>query len=101
MPGYGDKVVTLADDKAVHILAEGERTECGLPIPIAGGAEWTYANRDGQEATCKACLKSAEKFTEAFEEPAPFDEGVEPLADEELPSVAPEPKKAAKRGKTA
>lgn len=88
MNGNGAKYVTLADDKAVHLYAETEATVCGLPVPVAGGAEWTYAEPD---KVCPACSKAKDKAEKALDERAPFDEGVD------LPFAAPEPKAEAKK----
>jgi hypothetical protein len=64
MNGNGPKYVTLADDKSVHLYAETESTLCGLPVPIAGGATWTYSE---PAKVCKACEKAGENA-------APFDQ---------------------------
>jgi hypothetical protein len=58
MNGNGQKYVTLVGDKNVHLYAESEDTVCGIPIPIASGAEWTYVKPD---KVCKACTKETEK----------------------------------------
>jgi hypothetical protein len=71
----GLQYVTLLDDKRTHLLAPGERTECGLPIPIHGGAELFH---DAPGDVCKDCTKHADKL----EELAPA---------EPEPVVAPEP----------
>jgi hypothetical protein len=76
MHGNGPKYVTLADDKAVHLYAETESTLCGLPVPINGGAEWTYAEA---EKVCKACEKASENA-------APFDQRPSFEADTPLAS---------------
>jgi hypothetical protein len=76
MHGNGAKYVTLADDKAVHLYAETESTLCGLPVPINGGAEWTYAE---PEKVCKACEKASENA-------APFDQRPSFEADTPLAS---------------
>lgn len=84
MPGTGAKLVSLDGDNKTHLLAAGERTECGLPIPIGGGATWTYGDREGGDVKiCGDCQKAADKGAPA--EPVPFDEGVE------MPFAAPEP----------
>jgi hypothetical protein len=76
MHGNGAKYVTLADDKTVHLYAETEATLCGLPVPIAGGAEWTYTE---PEKVCKACEKASENA-------APFDQRPSFEADTPLAS---------------
>ena len=86
--GNGTKYVTLADDKAVHLYAETEATVCGIPIPIGGGAEWTYSE---PEKVCAACSKADDKATKLQDERAPFEEGVE------TPFAAPEPTPAKKK----
>ena len=82
--GNGAKYVTLADDKTSHLYAETEATVCGIPIPVAGGASWTYAE---PEKVCPTCTKAADKAAGLLEERAPFEEGVD------MPLAAPEPKK--------
>lgn len=92
MHGNGAKYVTLTDDKNVHLYAETEATVCGIPIPVASGASWTYAEPD---KVCAACTKTADKAEKATEERAPFEEGVD------MPFAAPEPvapKAKAKKG---
>jgi hypothetical protein len=76
MHGNGPKYVTLADDKTVHLYAETEATLCGLPVPIAGGASWTYTEA---EKVCKACEKASESA-------APFDQRPSFEADTPLAS---------------
>jgi hypothetical protein len=69
--GNGTKYVTLVGDKNVHLYAESENTVCGIPIPIASGAEWTYAE---PEKVCAACTKikdKADDVLEAVAEPEP------------------------------
>jgi hypothetical protein len=90
MNGNGPKYVTLADDKTAHRYAETEATLCGLPVPIAGGANWTYSE---PEKVCKACEKAGENA-------APFDqrpsfEADTPLASDE-PTAAPKATKERK-----
>lgn len=85
----GTKYVTLVDDKNVHILADGERTACGIPIPIAGGAEWTYAE---PEKVCVVCSKAEDKAADLTVDRAPFEEGLE---------LPPEPAKPAKKATKA
>jgi hypothetical protein len=64
----GQKYVTLVDDKNVHLYAETEATVCGIPIPVASGAEWTYAE---PEKVCKACDKNATTYEDARDLPEP------------------------------
>lgn len=54
----GIKYVTLLTDKNVHVYGEGERTACGLIVPIHGGAEWTY---EAPAKVCAACSKVEDK----------------------------------------
>jgi hypothetical protein len=89
----GTKYVTLADDKNVHLLADGERTVCGIPIPIAGGAEWTYVE---PEKVCALCSKADEKAAELTAERAPFEEGVVLTPESES---EPKPAKKATKAK--
>jgi hypothetical protein len=86
----GTKYVALVGDKNVHLLADGERTECGIPIPIASGAEWTYAE---PEKVCAACTKTETKAAEMTVERAPFEEGLDLTVEEE-----PKATKATKKG---
>ena len=81
--GNGQKYVSLLDDKTTHLYAETEATVCGIPIPVAGGAVWTYAE---PEKVCPACSKAEDKAAKLQDERAPFEEGVE------MPYAAPEPK---------
>jgi hypothetical protein len=71
MPGYGTKLVTLEGDDKTHILAAGERTECGILIPMNSGAVWSYANRDDAEADCAACKRHVKVMEPDDDEPEP------------------------------
>lgn len=69
--GNGTKYVTLLDDKNVHLYAETEATLCGIPVPINGGAEWTYAEPAKVCATCTRTEDKAAELTEEGAETAP------------------------------
>lgn len=70
MPGHGTKYVTFEGDKTVHLLAAGERTECGLPITIPGAA-WTYEGRDlDVSEVCSACERQVKLAAKVVDEQA-------------------------------
>jgi hypothetical protein len=56
---YQTQYVHLPDDKAEHIIGDGQRTECGVPIPY--GSPWT---REAEGKVCPACTKNAGKAEE-------------------------------------
>jgi hypothetical protein len=87
--GNGPKYVTL-DGKTNHLYAETEATVCGIPVPIAGGAEWTYTE---PEKVCPTCTKAEEKATKLLDERAPFD--VETPLASDSPTAAPKATKEA------
>jgi hypothetical protein len=70
MNGNGAKYVSLVDDQNVHLYAETEATVCGIPVPVAGGAEWTYAE---PAKVCAACTKAADKADKPFDQRESFD----------------------------
>jgi hypothetical protein len=96
MNGNGTKYVTLLDDKNVHILDAGERTACGIPVPINGGAEWTYAE---PAKVCAVCSRTEDKAEKLTEERAPFEEGVDMPYAAPVPEAKPEPTTKAKAKK--
>jgi hypothetical protein len=92
----GLQYVTLLDDKRTHLLAPGERTECGLPIPIHGGAELFH---DAPGDVCKDCTKHSDKLAElAPAEPEPV---VVPEPEPTLAKAEPTPAKETSAKATA
>lgn len=95
--GNGTKYVTLRDDKRNHIYAEGERTECGIDVPIHGGAEWTYTV---PEKLCADCEKRVARSELKSAEVEASQALVEELTETEEAAAEPEPAPKAKtRGK--
>jgi len=92
---YQTQYVTLPDDKAAHIIGDGQRTACGEPLPY--GSAWT-TEPDGK--VCGDCTARVEKDAKAAEASAP-EVPVNPALPEPEPEPAPEPKKKAKDGAKA
>lgn len=102
--GHGAKYVTLKDEKKAHIYAEGEWTRCGIPVPIAGGAEWTWTEAEKLCPDCEKIQKKVDKMP--FDQRAPFDEGVALMSEDPanvaaLESVQPEAEAASAPKATA
>ena len=57
---YKTQYVHLPDDKSEHIIGDGHRTECGVPIPY--NSPWT---NDPEGKVCSACKKNAGLADEA------------------------------------
>lgn len=55
------KYITLGGEKKVHIYAESEFTQCGIPVPINSGATWTEDEPDKVCDACTAVSKTSEK----------------------------------------
>jgi len=53
---YQTQYVLLPDDKAEHIIGDGQRTECGEPIPY--NSPWT---REPEGKVCDKCEKAAKR----------------------------------------
>jgi hypothetical protein len=57
---YKTQYVHLPDDTAEHIIGDGQRTECGVPIPY--NSPWT---NDPEGKVCSDCKKVAGLADEA------------------------------------
>jgi len=53
---YQTQYVHLPDDKLEHIIGDGQRTECGEPIPY--NSSWT---RVSEGKVCPKCEKATAK----------------------------------------
>lgn len=57
---YQTQYVHLPDDQSEHIIGDGQRTECGIPIPY--NSPWT---RVAEGSICAKCRKASGKADEA------------------------------------
>ena len=70
---YQTQYVHLPDDKAEHIIGDGQRTACGDPIPY--NSPWT---REPEGKICSKCEKAVSKAAgQETAEPEPVAEPVE------------------------
>jgi hypothetical protein len=56
---YKTQYVHLPDDKLEHIIGDGQRTECGVPIPY--NSPWTT---ELEGTVCSKCRKASGKAQE-------------------------------------
>jgi hypothetical protein len=94
---YQTQYVRLPDDSAEHIIGDGQRTECGVPIPY--NSPWS---REPEGKVCAKCTKMSGKAegTEAAWDEIREAEVLASAPPVEAPAPTPDAEKVATPAKT-